>query len=44
MKDLFQQVSRDERQQECVEKWIKAKCRGAIEACTGFGFKLKAVL
>ena len=29
--------SRDERQEEARIKWIKNKCKGSIEACTGFG-------
>ena len=32
-------MTRDERQEICRVKWIKSKCRGTIEACTGFGFK-----
>lgn len=35
--DLFTPVSRDVRQNEAVNKWIKAKGRGTIVACTGFG-------
>lgn len=34
--DLFT-ISRDYKQAECVSVWIKNKCRGTIEACTGFG-------
>lgn len=30
-------MTRDERQEICRVKWIKNKCRGTIEACTGFG-------
>ena len=30
-------MTRDERQEICRVKWIKSKCRGTIEACTGFG-------
>lgn len=29
--------SRDERQEECRKKWILNKCKGVIEAATGFG-------
>lgn len=36
-RDLFTPISRDERQEECRVTWIKHKCRGSIEACTGFG-------
>lgn len=35
--DLFGYVSRDERQEQCRVTWIKNKCRGSIQACTGFG-------
>ena len=37
MKDLFDPISRDERQQQCVSKWIKKGGKATIEACTGFG-------
>lgn len=37
MRDLFEPLSRDERQRECIQNWIKNKCKGTIEACTGFG-------
>jgi len=30
-------MTRDDRQKECVRKWISAKCRGTLECCTGFG-------
>ena len=36
-------ISRDERQEESRVKWIKSKCRGTVEACTGFG-KTKVAL
>lgn len=32
-------TSRDLRQEECVEKWIKNRCKGTIIAATGF-FKI----
>ena len=35
--DLFTPISRDLRQKQCLEAWIKHKCVGSIEACTGFG-------
>lgn len=35
--DLFGKVSRDERQEQCRVTWIKNKCKGSIQACTGFG-------
>lgn len=34
---MCNKVSRDERQEESRLKWIKNKCRGTVEACTGFG-------
>ena len=37
MKDLFTPVTRDERQEESVKKWIKSKGKGTIVACTGYG-------
>lgn len=33
---LFKPVTRDERQEEAKQKWIKNKGKGTIEACTGF--------
>lgn len=36
-RELFPMVSRDERQEECRQKWVKNKCCGIIEAATGFG-------
>jgi len=35
MKDLFAPVTRDERQEESMKKWLQAKGRGTIIACTG---------
>lgn len=35
MKDLFTPITRDERQEESVRKWIKSKGKGTIVACTG---------
>ena len=37
MRDLFEPISRDERQAESVRKWLKAKGRGTLECCTGYG-------
>lgn len=37
MRDLFAPVTRDERQKQCIQNWIKAKCKAVIEAATGFG-------
>ena len=34
---MDEKTSRDIRQEECVEKWVKAKCRGTLIAATGFG-------
>ena len=33
--DLFGKVTRDERQEQCRVTWIKNKCKGSIQACTG---------
>ena len=30
-------MTRTERQQEAVRKWLKSKGKGSIEAATGFG-------
>lgn len=30
-------MTRDERQKECLTKWIKNRCIGSLECCTGFG-------
>lgn len=35
--DLFEPVSRDERQAQALKAWIKAKGRASIVAATGFG-------
>ena len=32
-------MTRTERQELCIQKWIKAKCRGSLELATGFGSK-----
>ena len=37
--DLFAPMSRDERQTESVNKWIKTKGKGTIVAGTGVGSK-----
>lgn len=37
MKDLFTPLTRDERQEESVHKWLKAKGKATIVAGTGFG-------
>lgn len=42
MHDLFEPISRDERQAQALKAWIKAKGHGTIVGCTGFGF-IKAV-
>ena len=36
--DLFEPISRDERQTQALKAWIKAKGHGTIVGCTGFGF------
>ena len=36
--DLFEPISRDERQAQALKAWIKAKGHGTIVGCTGFGF------
>ena len=30
-------MTRSERQELCIQKWIAAKCRGSLELATGFG-------
>ena len=37
MRDLFEPISRDERQAICVRKWLESKGKGCLECCTGFG-------
>ena len=37
MRDLFAPVTRDERQEEAMKKWLQSKGKGTIIACTGFG-------
>lgn len=34
---MAEKTSRDIRQEECVKSWVNNKCKGTIEACTGFG-------
>lgn len=43
MKDLFTPVTRDERQEEAIKNWIKAKGKGTIVAATAFGKTRTAV-
>ena len=43
MKDLFTPVTRDERQEEAIRNWIKAKGKGTIVAATAFGKTRTAV-
>ena len=33
----FKPLTRDERQEECRQKWIKNHCKGTLVGCTGFG-------
>ena len=35
--DLFEPISRDERQAQSVYKWLKNKGKGCLECCTGYG-------
>lgn len=37
MKDLFTPVTRDERQEESVRKWLKANGKGTVVGATGYG-------
>ena len=37
MRDLFEPISRDERQAESVQKWLNSKGKGTLECCTGYG-------
>ena len=37
MKDLFTPITRDERQEESMKKWLQNKGKGTLECCTGFG-------
>lgn len=31
-------MTRTERQQEAIKRWIANKGKGTVEGCTGFGF------
>lgn len=35
--NLFEPISRDERQAQSVHKWLENKGRGCLECCTGYG-------
>lgn len=37
MENLFTPLTRDERQEESLKKWLLSKGHGTIEACTGYG-------
>lgn len=37
--NLFKPITRDERQNESVDKWLKAKGRATVVAGTGVGSK-----
>lgn len=37
MRDLFTPITRDERQEECVKKWLQSKGHASIVAATGVG-------
>lgn len=39
MRDLFTPLTRDERQDESVRKWLQNKGKGTVVAATGVGFK-----
>lgn len=43
MRDLFSPISRDERQDEGVQKWINNKCKGTLEWATGTGKTVAAI-
>lgn len=36
MKDLFTPLTRDERQAESLNAWLRNKGRGCVEGCTGY--------
>lgn len=38
MRDLFAPKTRDERQEESVNKWLQSNGKGTIVAATGVGF------
>ena len=42
--DLFEPVSRDERQAQAVHKWLENRGKGCLEMCTGFGKSRCAIL
>ena len=44
MKDLFTPLTRDERQEESVRKWLINKGKGTIVACTGYGKSICALI
>ena len=37
MRDLFTPITRDERQEESVKKWILSRGHGTVVGCTGYG-------
>lgn len=43
MRDLFTPLTRDERQEESVHKWLKAKGKGTVVAGTGVGKTVIAI-
>ena len=43
MRDLFEPITRDERQNEGIKKWITAKCRATLEYATGVGKTYTAI-
>ena len=38
MRELFTPLTRDERQDESVRKWLQNKGKGTVVAATGVGF------
>ena len=44
MHDLFEPVSRDERQAQSVHKWLENKGKGCLECCTGYGKSRCAIM
>lgn len=42
--DLFEPISRDERQAQSVKSWIKNHGKGCLECCTGYGKSRCAII
>ena len=43
MRDLFEPITRDERQNEGIKKWITSKCKATLEYATGVGKTYTAI-